>query len=295
VVNQNRFSASTFVVKIGTFAKPENVKGKFYNMGEENKNKIPIPPARLANTFMPPPPPQKSNKNLKLRKNLSPNQKSEALRLLNERKKNKEISEAQFETEKIKILTDFEFQIHLEDISDEFLLKTLETDIELSQSEQNLSAILAGFSLGSVVALLFIESSILVSIMFACSIVASWLFIFTTLHKTFLLESLRTNFKYFDFYFEIEDKYNLIRKAHLKSKYWDILFFIAFLNFIIVLICASFLIHFIFGILGTLLCVILTILLYKNMMTLKFEKYYFEWKNLGEYDKNLPLTAHNRH
>jgi hypothetical protein len=28
VVNQNWFSASTFVVKIATFAKPENVKGK---------------------------------------------------------------------------------------------------------------------------------------------------------------------------------------------------------------------------------------------------------------------------
>ena len=278
-------------------------------MEEENKNQIPKapPPPRLANTLMaskkpkpprpapPTPPPPKSNNNIKIRKNLSTNQKLEALRLLNERKKNKEISEAEFETEKIKILTDFEFQIHLEDISDKFLLKTLETDIELSQSEQNLSAILAGFSLGSVVALLFIESSTLVSIMFACSIIASWLFIFTTLHKTFLLESLRTNFKYFNFYFELEDKYNLIRKAHLKSKYWDILFFIAFLNFIIVLICASFLVHFIFGILGTLLCVILTILLYKNMMNLKFEKYYFEWKNLGEYDKNLPLTAHNRH
>jgi hypothetical protein len=29
VVNQNWFSASTFVVKIATFAKPENVMGKF--------------------------------------------------------------------------------------------------------------------------------------------------------------------------------------------------------------------------------------------------------------------------
>jgi hypothetical protein len=28
VVNQNWFSASTFVVKIATFAKPENAKGK---------------------------------------------------------------------------------------------------------------------------------------------------------------------------------------------------------------------------------------------------------------------------
>ena len=263
-------------------------------MGEENKNQIPILPPRLANTFVHGPPPQKSN-NLKLRKNLSPNQKSEALRLLNERKKNKQISESQFETEKIKILTDFEFQIHLEDISDEFLLKTLKTDIELSQSEQNLSAILAGFSLGSVVALLFIERNIIVSIMFACSIIASWLFIFTTLHKTFMLESLRTNLKYFNYYFEIEDQYNLIRKAHFKSRYWDVLFFIAFLNFIIVLISASFLVHYVFGILGTCLCVALSILLYKNMRSLKFEKYYFEWKNIEDYDKNLPLTAHNRH
>ncbi len=265
-------------------------------MEEEIKNQMPIPPARLANTFVPPPPPQKSNiNNLKLRKNLSPNQKSESQRLLNEKMKNKEKSGDQFEAEKINILTDFEFQIHLEDISDEFLLKTLETDIEFSQSEQNLSAILAGFSLGAVVALLFIESSILVSIMFACSIVASWLFIFITIQKTFLLESLRTNLKYFNFYFEIEDKYDLIRKVHLKSRYWDFLFLIGFLNFIIVLMCASFLVHLIFGILGTLLSVVLSILLYQNMMALKFEKYYFEWKKFSDYDKNLPLTAHNRH
>ena len=31
------------------------------------------------------------------------------------------------------------------------------------------------------------------------------------------------------------------------------------------------------------------------MRLLKFEKYYFEWKNIEEYDENLPLTAHNRH
>jgi hypothetical protein len=265
-------------------------------MEEESINQRRIPPPRLANAFVPPPPQQKSNTDsLKLRKNLSPNQKSEALRLLSERKQNKEISESQFDAEKKKILTDFEFQIHLEDINEDFLLKTLETDIEFSQSEQNLSAILAGFSLGAVVALLFIESSILVSTMFACSIAASWLFIFITLQKTFLLESLRTNLKYFNFYFELEDKYDLIRKVHLESRYWDFLFLIGFMNFIIVLICASFLVHLFFGILGILLSIVLSILLYKNMMALKFEKHYFEWKNFSDYDKNRPCKANSRH
>jgi len=47
--------------------------------------------------------------------------------------------------------------------------------------------------------------------------------------------------------------------------------------------------------LGTCLCGALLILIYKNMRLLKFEKYYFEWKNIEEYDENLPLTAHNRH
>ena len=261
---------------------------------EEKKHQRPVPPPRLANSLVPSPPsPIQHNKKVKLRNNLSSSQKSEALRILTERKNIKEISECQFEEEKKSILRDFVYQIHLEDINEDFLLKTLETDIEFSQAEQNLSAILAGFSLGSVVALLFIDSSILVSIMFACSIVASWLFIFTTLQKTFLLESLRTNLKYFNFYFELEDKYNLVRKTHLKSRYWDFLFVIGVFNFSIVLICASFLVHLFFGILGTILCVTLTVLLYRNMLVLKFEKYYFDWKDLRDYDKSLPLTSHS--
>jgi hypothetical protein len=253
-----------------------------------------IPPPRIANILAPPAPSLNSNGS-KLRKNLTAQEKADKLKDLLNKKNNNEITAETFNSEKNKILTDYAFQLHKEDINESFLLKTIETDIEFSQSEQNLSAILAGFSLGSVVALLFIERNIIVSIMFACSIIASWLFIFTTIHKTFMLESLRTNLKYFNYYFEIEDQYNLIRKVHFKSRYWDIIFFIAFLNFIIVLISASFLVHYVFGILGTCLCIALSILLYKNMRVLKFEKYYFEWKNIEDYDKNLPLTAHNRH
>ena len=259
-----------------------------------NKPFPPPPPPSFGNILTPHPPSLNLNGS-KLRKNLTAQEKADKLKHLLSKKNNNEITTETYNSEKNKILTDYTFQLHKEDINESFLLKTLETDIEFSQSEQNLSAILAGFSLGSVVALLFIERNIIVSIMFACSIIASWLFIFTTLHKTFMLESLRTNLKYFNYYFEIEDQYNLIRKAHFKSRYWDVLFFIAFLNFIIVLISASFLVHYVFGILGTCLCVALSILLYKNMRSLKFEKYYFEWKNIEDYDKNLPLTAHNRH
>jgi len=254
----------------------------------------PPPPRMVANVIAREP--QKLNfKASILRKNLTTQEKIAKLKVLSNKKNNNEINDETYNSEKNKILTDYSFQLHKEDINESFLVKTLKTDIEFSQSEQNLSAILAGFSLGSVVALLFIERNIIVSIMFACSIIASWLFIFTTLHKTFMLESLRTSLKYFNFYFEIEDQYNLIRKAHFNSRYWDVLFFIAFLNFIIVLISASFLVHYVFGILGTCLCGALLILIYKNMRLLKFEKYYFEWKNIEEYDENLPLTAHNRH
>lgn len=259
-----------------------------------NKSIPPPPPPSFANVLAPEPP-KLNFKGSILRKNLTTQEKADKLKDLFNKKNNNEINDETYNSEKNKILTDYSFQLHKEDINESFLVKTLKTDIEFSQSEQNLSAILAGFSLGSVVALLFIERNIIVSIMFACSIIASWLFIFTTLHKTFMLESLRTNLKYFNYYFEIEDQYNLIRKAHFKSRYWDVLFFIAFLNFIIVLISASFLVHYVFGILGTCLCGALLILLYKNMRLLKFEKYYFEWKNIEEYDENLPLTAHNRH
>lgn len=163
-------------------------------------------------------------------------------------------------------------------ITTDFLIKTIENNIEFSQSEQNLSAILAGFSLGSVVALLFIKSSIYVTIMFACSILASWLFIFITLQKTFFLESLRTILKHFERIEDIEEKYELIRNIHIKSQIWDYLFFAGILNFILVLICASFLVNITFGILGTSLCILLTILLFRNMRSLKFENYYFNWK-----------------
>ena len=37
VVNQSWFSASTFVVKIANFAKPENVSGKFKNDNDKKQ------------------------------------------------------------------------------------------------------------------------------------------------------------------------------------------------------------------------------------------------------------------
>jgi hypothetical protein len=61
-------------------------------------------------------------------------------------------------------------------ITTEFLEDMLKVDIENSHSEQNISGILAGFSLGSVVALLFVNPSKTVSIMFICSILSIWFF-----------------------------------------------------------------------------------------------------------------------
>ncbi len=61
-------------------------------------------------------------------------------------------------------------------ITTKFLEEMLKVDIENSHSEQNISGILAGFSLGSVVALLFVNLSKTVSIMFICSILSSWFF-----------------------------------------------------------------------------------------------------------------------
>jgi hypothetical protein len=167
--------------------------------------------------------------------------------------------------------------IKQEDITIEFLEETLKVDIENTHSEQNISAILAGFSLGSIVALLFVEPSKIVTIMFISSISSSWFFLLCTISRTFSLEGLRTELKYLRYQSSIEDSYNVVRNAHKSLNWGSIIFLIGFLCFLVVLTSASFFISVYFGIGTILLGLILLIFMIKNLLLVGSEMNYFNW------------------
>ena len=167
--------------------------------------------------------------------------------------------------------------IKQEHITIEFLEETLKVDIENSHSEQNISAILAGFSLGSIVALLFVEPSKIVTIMFISSISSSWFFLLSTISRTLTLEGLRTELKYLKYQSSIEDSYNVVRNAHKSLDWGSIIFFIGLLCFFVVLASASFFISVYFGIGTILLGLILLIFMFKNQFLVGTEMDYFNW------------------
>ena len=162
-------------------------------------------------------------------------------------------------------------------ITIEFLEESLKVDIENSHSEQNISAILAGFSLGSIVALLFVEPSKIVSIMFISSIFSSWFFLVCALSRTFSLEGLRTELKYLRYQSSLEDCYNKVRKAHRSINFGSTIFIIGLLCFLIVLSSASFLVSVYFGIGIIVFGLILLFFLLKNNFSIATESDYFNW------------------
>ena len=166
----------------------------------------------------------------------------------------------------------------------EFLKKTLNQDIENQTSELNISSLLAGFSLGAVVALLFVKPSTIVTIMFICSIFSSWLFIVSILSLLFSLESFRTKLKYLKYYNSIDIQYNEVRKSHNSTSWGSKLFLLGLLFFIIVLTTASFFVSIIFGFLTIILGLLLvTFLLKKSLFIGVTESDYFKWE--FEYDE----------
>ena len=163
-------------------------------------------------------------------------------------------------------------------ITREFLEDTLKVDIENSQSEQNVSAILAGFSLGSIVALLFVEPSKIVTVMFISSISSSWFFLLCALSRTFTLEGLRTELKYLRYQSSVEFSYNIVRKSHMSLDWGSNIFLIGLLSFFVVLASASFFFSVYFGIGTTLLGLILFVFMFKNQFLMASESFYFDWK-----------------
>lgn len=171
-----------------------------------------------------------------------------------------------------------------ENIDYDFLKKTLNQDIENNISELHISSLLAGFSLGAVVALLFVKPSTIVTIMFICSIFSSWLFIVSILSLIFSLESFRTKLKYLKYYNSIEIQYNEVRKSHNSTSWGSKIFLLGLLFFIIVLTTASFFVSIIFGFLTIILGLLLvTFLFRKNLFYGVTESDFFKWE--FEYDE----------
>ena len=169
-----------------------------------------------------------------------------------------------------------------EDITLEFLINSLEVGIENTQSEQNISAILSGFSISAVIALIMIEARDLSPMLLICSIASSWFFILTMLSRTFSLEGLRTELRYLPYQDSLKEQYTIVRNAHNSLTHGSALFFIGLLFFLILLCLASFVVSTWFGILSSVGGFALLIYVFARNSDVSSESDYFDWDM--EYD-----------
>jgi hypothetical protein len=169
------------------------------------------------------------------------------------------------------------YMIKKDNITIEFLEETLKFDIENSSSEQTISGLLAGFSLGAVVALLFVQPSTIVTVMFIFSILSSWFFLTCTMSRTFSLEGLKTELKYLRYQDSIEKSYNIVRKAHRSLDWGSSVFLIGLFCFFVVLSSASFFVSTSFAIVIILFGIILFVFMFKNIFAVASEADYFNW------------------
>ncbi|MDC1030928.1 hypothetical protein OAR08_00800 [Flavobacteriaceae bacterium] len=190
-------------------------------------------------------------------------------------------------------------KIKKKDINEEFLIKSLEYEIEIWSSYQNLSGILAGFSLGSVAAiflaqkpetLLYLDnyqSNIIVDIVFGISIVSSLIFTIVLLNTTFLLETLKTNSLYIKFTPEIEIKYEIVKDFKTRTNVTSYLFLVAIFLFVLVILSISFTVNLIFG---SILSILFLSYIFNNLLRLKkrrLKRIYFEGKKYNESERDF--------
>jgi len=190
-------------------------------------------------------------------------------------------------------------KIKKKDINEEFLIKSLEYEIEIWSSYQNLSGILAGFSLGSVAAiflaqkpetLLYLDnyqSNIIVDIVFGISIVSSLIFTIVLLNTTFLLETLKNNSLYIKFTPEIEIKYEIVKDFKTRTNVTSYLFLVAIFLFVLVILSISFTVNLIFG---SILSILFLTYIFKNLLIFKkrrLKRIYFEGKKYNESERDF--------
>ena len=184
--------------------------------------------------------------------------------------------------------------IKKKDINEEFLIKTLENEIESCSSSQNLSGILSGFSLGSVAAiflaqkpdtLLYLDnyqSNIIVDLVFAISIISSLILTIVLLNTTFMLDTLKINLLYLKFTPEIGIKYDIVKDLKNRGKTTSYLFLTGIFLFILVILSISFTVNLIFG---SILLILFFIYIFTNLLKIKkrrLRRIYFEGKRFNE-------------
>ena len=188
--------------------------------------------------------------------------------------------------------------IRKKDINSEFLIKSLEYEIESCSSEQNLSGILSGFSLGTVAAfflaqktdtLLYLDnyqSNLIVDFVFAISIISSLILTIVLLNTTLLLETLKINLLYLEYTPKIEIKYEIVKELKKRGKITSYLFLSGIFLFVSVILSISFTVNLIFG---SILLILFFIYIFTNFLKIKkrrLKRIFFEGKrfNESEYD-----------
>ena len=168
--------------------------------------------------------------------------------------------------------------IKKKDISEKFLIKSLEYEIESCSSEQNLSGILSGFSLGSVAAIFLVQkpdtllyldnyqSNIIVDFVFAISVISSLILTIVLLNTTFLLETLKINLLYLEFTPKIHTKYEIVKDLKKRGKRTTNLFLLGIFLFVSVILSISFTVNLIFG---SILLILFFIYIFTNLLKMK--------------------------
>jgi hypothetical protein len=139
-------------------------------------------------------------------------------------------------------------KITKKDLTDNFFNLQLNSCSIIVNSELSLSAILAGFSLGSVVALLFIDSSSLIRSMFILSIISSCLFILSVISLHGILENIQYMIANLEFYETKKDKFREFVKISKNSRLGGLMLIFGIICFWSVLICSCFMYTSTFGI-----------------------------------------------
>jgi hypothetical protein len=158
------------------------------------------------------------------------------------------------------------------DLTDNYFNLQLNSMSVKVTSALSLGAIFAGFSLGSVVALLFIDSSVLVRIMFVLSVISSCLFILSVISLHGILENVQDMLSNLEFFETKKDKFREYAKIGRNSRVGGLLLIFGIICFWIILICSSFMYTLTFGIIMLVVFVPLLFYIFNKMADNSGEK-----------------------
>ena len=163
------------------------------------------------------------------------------------------------------------------DFTKELLLKALTADCKGATDNANLNGILSGFSLGAVVALLFVEHSMLVSAMFVLSIICSLLFVAATVLNIEYADNFRSILIYSDCFESVEELYAIV-KHHKNIYIWSSGFCFFGLQFFLGLLgCAGFMHSSVLGVCSSVAAISLSVLIVKISLKTLSSVSFHDW------------------